>query len=140
MILELQANSALNQGYAPNWIRIEAYDATTQEMHELTMDIMGETNYEPNTLQTRTKGWLMPWTYQNGNELLDLEDLPKEYFPTYTQSFEDMLWDKGAVVIGIYPTNDKNYQENDILTNGIGRYTNNNGLSIEFKFECELNL
>ena len=82
----------------------------------------------------------MPWTYQNGNELLDLEDLPKEYFPTYTQSFEDMLWNKGDVVIGIYPTDDKNYQENDILTNGIGRYINNNGLSIEFKFECELNL
>lgn len=102
--------------------------------------------YNPEKLKERAAHWKeIKEAYEEFKDYPD--DDPLHFQPwtpiskkTHTHLFEDMLWDKGAVIIGIYPTNDKNYQENDILTNGIGRYTNNNGLSIEFKFECELNL
>lgn len=91
MILELQANSKLNQGYVPDWIRLEIYDEDTRLFYELTMDITGETDYAPTTLRTHTKGWLTPWTYQNGDEFIELEDAPKNQIAKYNQLFEELI-------------------------------------------------
>ena len=140
MILELQANSKLNQGYVPDWIRLEIYDEDTRLFYELTMDITGETDYAPTTLRTHTKGWLTPWTYQNGDEFIELEDAPKNQIAKYNQLFEELIQKADTIVIGVYPVDDTDDSIEDILTDGIGCYINSNGLYIKFEFECELNL
>lgn len=45
MRLYLSADSKQNQGYTPDWIRI-SFKENGQEL-ELTMDITGETDYNP---------------------------------------------------------------------------------------------
>lgn len=140
MILELKATSKLNQGYVPDWIRVELHDQTTKTTHELTMDITGETDYAPTTLQTRTKGWFAPWTYQNGDEFIELEDAPENQIAKYNQLFEELIQKADTIVIGVYPVDDVNYNPEDILTGGVGHYINADGWSMDFKFECELNL
>lgn len=140
MILELQANSKLNQGYTPDWIRLEIYDEDTRLFYELTMDITGETTYEPNTLQTRTKGWITPWTFYDGHELLELEHSTEDQIAEYCNLFKNMAQQADTIVVGVYPVDNTNYNPEDILTGGVGHYTNADGWSIDFKFECELNL
>lgn len=140
MILELKANSTLRQGYVPDWIRVELYDQSTKTTNELTMDITGETDYAPTTLRTHTKGWLTPWTYQNGDEFIELEDAPENQIAEYCNLFENMAQQADTIVVGVYPVDDANYNPEDILTGGIGHYTNTDGWSMDFKFECEVNL
>lgn len=140
MILELQAISKLKKGYVPKWIRIKSYNKTTKQTHELTMHIMGETTYEPKTLQTYTKGWLEPWSYQNDNEPIELEYTPKNYTARYCQLFEELIQKADTITVGAYSVNGINNSTEDILTNGFGCYTNTDGLFIKFEFECELDL
>ena len=140
MILELKANSKLNQGYTPDWIRLEIYDEDTRIFYELTMDITGETSYEPNNFQTRTKGWIAPWTFYNGHELLELEHSTKDQIAEYCNLFENMAQQADNIIVGVYPVDDVNYNPEDILTGGVGHYTNADGWSMDFEFECEVNL
>lgn len=58
MRLYLSANSKEHQGYTPDWIRIH-FKENEQEL-ELTMDITGETDYNPTTIDCCTKGQLQP--------------------------------------------------------------------------------
>lgn len=43
-------------GYTPDWIQIEYIDKDTNQTVELTMDIHGEIEYNPETLNVRVKG------------------------------------------------------------------------------------
>ena len=140
MILELKATSKLNQGYVPKWIRIQSYDKTTKRTYELTMYIMGETIYEPKTLQTYTKGWLEPRIYQKDDGPIELEYTPGNYTAQYCQLFDELIQKADLIIVGIYPVNDINDSTEDVLTNGIGCYTNTDGLFIKFEFECKLDL
>ena len=140
MILELQANSQLKQGYTPDWIRLEIYDEDTRIFYELTMDITGETSYEPNNFQTRTKGCITPWTFYDGHELLELEHSTEDQIAEYCNLFENMAQNADTIVVGVYPVDNTNYNSKDILTGGIGHYTNADGWSMDFEFEYEINL
>lgn len=141
MILELQANSQLNQGRTPEWIRVELYDRAANGIQELTMDIKGETTHKPNNFQTHTKGWLKPRSYRKDDEFIELENIHKHNIIDYDLLFVDMIRKADAIVVGIYSTDNINHNAKGILTGGIGRYWHSGmGVYVEFKFKYEINL
>lgn len=145
MRLYLSADSKQNQGYTPDWIRIR-FKENEQEL-ELTMDITGETDYNPTTVDCRTKGQLQPWTIADGSQILDLDEIVEtdEDFESYLNLFNQNIETAQEIVVGLYPTDDELYKD-DILTNCQGEYEFvfdfNKGQSkiVNFTFETEINI
>lgn len=61
--MRLYLSAKTKTGYTPDWIRIKYSDDNTNEKVELTMDIQGEIEYNPETLNVRVKGELVPGLY-----------------------------------------------------------------------------
>ena len=145
MRLYLSTDSKENQGYTPDWIRIR-FTENSQEL-ELTMDITGETDYNPTTLDCQTKGQLQPWTIADGSQILDLGEINEtnEDFEYYLNLFNQNIETAHEIVVGLYPTDDELYQD-DVLTNCQGEYEFvldiHKGLSetVNFTFETEINI
>lgn len=145
MRLYLSADSKQNQGYTPDWIRIR-FKENEQEL-ELTMDITGETDYNPTTVDFHTKGQLQPWTLYSDTLHLDLDEIVEtdEDFEYYLNLFNQNIETAQEIVVGLYPTDDELYRD-DILTNCQGEYEFvfdfNKGQSkiVNFTFETEINI
>lgn len=151
MRLNLHAKTASKTGYTPDWIAIEFQHQN--KTVRLTMDIQGNTSYDKEELYTQTKGELIPWEYrveENGDiKFTDLYELNEEELEDYLQLFDYRLQEAERVIVGVYPTDDTNYDER-LKTlepskeftecNGLYEYQDNfgNNHSIEFKFECEV--
>lgn len=151
MRLNLHAKTASKSGYTPDWIAVEFkhQDKTIR----LTMDIQVDTSYDEEKLFTQTAGEIYPSEYrveQKGKaKNKDLFQLSEEKLEDYLQMFNHMLSQAERVIVGVYPTDDTNYQEK-LKTlepskeftecNGLYEYEDNfeNNHSIEFKFECEV--
>ena len=144
MRLYLSADSKQNQGYTPDWIRIR-FKENEQEL-ELTMDITGETDYNPTTVDCCTKGQLQPWTLYSDTLHLDLDEIVEtdEEFEYYQNLFNQNIETAQEIVVGLYPT-DELYQD-DVLTNCKGEYAFvldiSKGLSktVNFTFDTEINI
>lgn len=151
MRLNLHAKTTSKTGYTPDWIAIE-YKKQDQTVR-LTMDIQGETSYNKEELYTQTKGELAPWEYrveENGDtKFTDLYEIDEEELEEYLYLFNDLLAKAERVIVGVYPTEDTNYEEklktldpsNEFAEcTGLYEYEDNfgNNHSIEFEFECEV--
>lgn len=151
MRLNLHAKTASEMGYTPDWIAIEFKHQ--DKNIRLTMGIQGDTNYNEEKSFTQTTGEIYPSEYlveQKGKaKNKDLFQLSEEKIEDYLQIFNRMLPRAERVIVGVYPTDDTNYQEK-LKTldpskeftecNGLYEYQDNfgNNHSIEFKFECEV--
>jgi len=154
MRLNLKAESKTGVGYTPDWLKVSYRES--KEDFELTLDIWGETDYDRNGLNCRTKGDLLPWTLVNltTGEETDLSVLSKEEmekkFPV--EKLADILHRASAeeqiFTVGIFPVNCTNtrvasvYAE-DVVSNGEGTcvlYDGNKVYEIKFRFDTELNL
>lgn len=73
MRMYIYADSKLNQGYTPDWLKVTTIDGT-----EIIFDIQGDIDYDITALSCRVKGDLIPWvTYdEEGNEI-NLYDNPE---------------------------------------------------------------
>jgi hypothetical protein len=146
MRLYLNAKSKNNIGYTPDWLKVSY--AEDRQNFELTLDIQGDIDYDPNSLDCRCKGDLIPWVLYNntnGSEI-DLYDLSEEevneMFPI--KRIAELLRMGTEFIVGIYPVNDS--EENLILCNEdtfsdcVGTcelYDGENDYEIRFEFETE---
>lgn len=151
MRLNLHAKTASKTGYTPDWIAIE-FQKKGKNIR-LTMSIQGDTSYDEEKLFTQTAGEIYPSEYlveQKGKaKNKDLFQLSEKKLEDYLQMFNHMLSPAERVIVGVYPTDNTNYQEK-LKTldpskefnecNGLYEYQDNfgNKHSIEFKFECEV--
>ena len=151
MRLNLHAKTASKTGYTPDWIAIEFQNKGKNI--RLTMGIQGDTSYDEEKLFTQTAGEIYPSEYrveQKGKaKNKDLFQLSEEKLEDYLQMFNHMLSQAERVIVGVYPTDNTNYQEK-LKTldpskeftecNGLYEYQDNfgNNHSIEFNFECEV--
>ena len=115
MRLSVSANSQKNIGYTPDWLKITEKDGS-----ELTLDIQGEINYDPDKLNCNVKGVLVPWTYVKDGKEVELYDLPKEVVEKdfSTGNIIKVIQDAASFCIGIYPCKDENCEEaeTDVFT------------------------
>lgn len=117
------------------------------------MGIQGDTSYDEEKLFTQTAGEIYPSEYlveQKGKaKNKDLFQLSEEKLEDYLQIFNRMLPRAERVIVGVYPTDDTNYQEKLKTLDPSKEFTECNGLyecqdnfgnnhSIEFKFECKV--
>lgn len=151
MRLNLHAKTASEMGYTPDWIAIEFKHQ--DKNIRLTMGIQGDTSYDEEKLFTQTAGQIYPSEYrveQKGKtKNKDLFQLSEEKLEYYLQMFNHMLPKAERVIVGVYPTDDTNYEEK-LKTldpskefaecNVLYEYEDNfgNNHSIEFEFECEV--
>ena len=154
MRLNLHAKTASKTGYTPDWIAIEF--KKQEQTVRLTMDIQGETSYDEEKLYTQTKGELTPWEYRTEKDgktkfknLYELYEVDQEQLEDYLYLFNDLLAKAERVIVGVYPTDDTNYEEKLKTLDpskeftectGVYEYEDNfgNNHSIEFEFECEV--
>lgn len=151
MRLNLHTKTASKTGYTPDWIAIE-YKRQDKNVR-LTMDIQGESYYSNEELYTQTEGELAPFEYRtekNGHiKFKNLYELDEEKLEEYVFLFNDLLANVERVIVGVYPTDDTNYEEklktldvNKEFTDCTGSYEYQDNFgnihSIEFKFECEV--
>lgn len=144
MRLTLKAESTLNRGYTPDWIRISFPDPNnTDEFAELTMDIEGSIDYIPTGLDAQVKGELIPWSYSAEDGWVDLSSLSEEEQQPYFELFEKHLATSTDIVVGIYPcAYADEYDEDDeydVMSEGVGEYVPNKGVDVSFTFTCEHN-
>jgi len=146
MRLYLNAKSKNNIGYTPDWLKVSYVE--DRQNFELTLDIHGDIDYDPNSLDCRCKGDLIPWVLYNntnGSEI-DLYDLSEEevdeMFPI--KRIAELLQMGTEFIVGIYPVNDS--EENlklcneDTFSDCIGiceLYDGENDYEIRFEFETE---
>jgi len=107
MKLYLSAKSKNNVGYTPDWLKV-VYEEDGQDL-ELTLDIRGDIDYDPNTLNCRCKGDLIPWVLYNcddGDEII-LEDMDEdeinEMFPL--KRIVEILHTGTYFRLGVFPVN-----------------------------------
>lgn len=151
MRLNLHAKTASKTGYTPDWIAIEFRNQGKNI--RLTMGIQGDTNYNEEKRFTQTTGEIYPSEYrvkQKGKaKNKDLFQLSEEKLADYLQMFNHMLSQAERVIVGVYPTDNTNYQEKLKTLDPSKEFTDCTGLyeyednfennhSIEFKFECEV--
>lgn len=148
MQLYLQAKTVSKRGYTPDWICIEFKHQSKKV--RLTMDIQGETSYSTTKLYTQTKGELIPSEYRvekNGKtKFKDLYQLSEEKLEDYLQMFNHKLSTAKRVIVGIYLTDNTNYEEtlktldpSEEFTDYIGSYGYQDDFgknhTVEFEFE-----
>lgn len=143
MRLYLSANT--KTGYTPDWIQIEYVDGDTNQTVELTMDIHGEMEYNPDTLNVRVKGELVPWMYYKDTKETDLTELSEGQAKHYEKLFNKYIHEASNITIGFYPVTE-DYDENENTTeefnNSQGEYhyiENGEQKQITFTFNGELN-
>lgn len=154
MRLYLSAESKMGIGYTPDWLKVPYREGN--EEFVLTLDIWGETDYDRNGLNCRTKGDLLPWTLVNvttGVEtdygMLSQEEAGK-LFPM--EKLAEILHrasaEERALTVGIFPVNCTNTRQasvyaEDVVSNGTGTcklHDSDKVYEIQFRFETELNL
>lgn len=148
MRLYLHAESKNNIGYTPDWLRV-TYHKDGHEC-ELTLDIRGEIDYNPNLLSCRCKGELIPWAlydHTNGNEIsydeLSCEEV-NELLPDVT--IAEIICNSETYEVGIYPVADTDetfeLAEKDVLSGCEGMIEiyidENNYYTKNFTFDTEL--
>lgn len=154
MRLNLNAESKTGVGYTPDWLKV-SYREGKEEL-ELTLDICGETDYDGNGFNCRTKGDLLPWTLVNltTGEETDLSKLSKEEvdkkFPV--EKLAEILHrassEERVFTVGIFPVNCTNsgqasVYKADVISKGEGScefHDGNKVYEIKFRFDTELNL
>lgn len=151
MRLNLHAKTTSEMGYTPDWIAIEFKHQ--DKNIRLTMGIQGDTNYDEEKHFTQTTDEIYPSEYrieENGKtKFKDLYQLSEEKLKDYLQMFNNMLPQAERVIVGVYPTDDTNYQEGLKTLDPSKEFTDCTGLyeyednfgnnhSIEFEFECEV--
>lgn len=141
MRLTVQAESKLQRGYTPDWIRISFPDPNNpEEFAELVMDIEGSIDYIPTCLDAQVKGELVPWVYFTEDGEVDLSSLSEEEQQPYFELFEKHLATSTDIIVGIYPCKDVDEDdEYDTMSEGVGEYTLSNGTDVSFTFTCEHN-
>lgn len=141
MRLLLKAESKLQRGYTPDWIRILFPDPNDpDEFAELVMDIQGSIDYVPKHLDVQVKGDLVPWVYFTEDGEVDLSSLSEEEQRPYFELFEKHLATSTDVVVGIYPCADVDEDdEHDTMSEGVGEYATND-IDVSFTFTCEHNV
>lgn len=141
MRLTLKAESKLQRGYTPDWIRISFPDPNDpEEFAELTMDIEGSIDYIPTCLDAQVKGELIPWAYFIEDGEVDLSSLSEEEQQPYFELFEKHLATSTDIIVGIYPCKDVDEDdEYDTMSEGTGEYTLSDGTDVSFTFTCEHN-
>lgn len=107
--MKLYLSAKTKTGYTPDWIQIE-YTNDKNQMVALTMDIQGEIEYNPETLDVRVKGELLPWVYRTENDEIDLSDLSNRDTEKYEELFNKYITKASYITIGLYPVTD---DEND---------------------------
>lgn len=144
MRLYLSANT--KTGYTPDWIQIEYVDDDTNQTVELTMDIHGEIEYNPETLNVRVKGELVPWILYTDTNETNLSELSEETAKQYEELFDKYINDASNITIGFYPvTEDYDVNENetqDEFNNSQGEYhyiEDGEQKEITFTFNGEIN-
>lgn len=77
----------------------------------LTMDIHGEIGYDPESVNVRVKGDLIPWALvdSESDKEKDLFDIDDEQLNYYTNLFNNNLETATDVVIGLYPIDEDKY-------------------------------
>ena len=141
MRLTLKAESKLQRGYTPDWIRISFPDPNNpDEFAELVMDIEGSMDYIPTHLNVQVKGELIPWAYFTEDGEIDLSSLSEEEQQPYFKLFEKHLATSTDIIVGIYPCKELDEDaEYDTMSEGTGEYTLSNGTDVSFTFTCEHN-
>lgn len=151
MRLYLESKSEKNIGYTPDWIKVTYKD--NGNYMELTFDIQGDIDYNPNTLSCRCKGELIPWVLydcETGDEI-DFEMLSETEIETIlpVHKIAELICNSNTYEIGIYPVDsdiDEVFEmaEKDILSNCKGRFEmyvdEDHYYTKDFKFEVELNI
>lgn len=151
MRLNLHAKTASEMGYTADRIVIEFKHQ--DKNIRLTMGIQGDTNYDEERQFTQTTGEIYPSEYrveQKGKvKNKDLFRLSEEKLEDYLQMFNHILPRAERVIVGVYPTDDTNYEEKLKTLDpskeftecrGVYEYEDNfeNNHSIEFKFKYEV--
>lgn len=143
MRLYLDADTKSKRGYTPDWIRVE-YTTEDNKDIELTMDVQGWIDYSNDKLEVRVKGELIPWTCSIDGEEVDLSEQESHKELMYIKMFGLMLRNPDAVVVGVYPTDDKDVDTLDVFTNCEGTYEymddDDNLRTTSFTFTCEINV
>lgn len=150
MRLYLSAESKQNIGYTPDWLRVQ-FNHDGKEF-ELTLDIQGDIDYSPDTLNCRCKGELIPWVLndlEEGDET-DLSTLSVEEIESVwpDKKIAEIIRNSNYYEIGIYPVhdNDEGFElaKKDTLNNCKGTLEiyidENNQYAVDFEFETELNI
>lgn len=150
MRLYLSAQTKYNIGYTPDWIQITIPKPEKPEHTlSLTMDIQGEIGYDPESVNVRVKGDLIPWALvdSESDKEKDLSDIDDEQLNYYTNLFNNNLETATEVVIGLYPIDEDKYDNLESavkFTECEGEYEfvdkNDGYKSISFKFDVEVNL
>lgn len=107
MRMYIHADSKLNQGYTPEWLKVTTIDGT-----EIIFDIQGDIDYDITALSCRVKGDLIPWvTYdEEGNEI-NLYDNPE----LFDESMILEAFDKAInFTIGVFPCGD-DWDEDEVM-------------------------
>lgn len=131
-------------GYTPDWIQIEYIDKDTNQTVELTMDIHGEIKYNPETLNVRVKGELVPWMYYTENDEIDLSESSDEDAKHYEKLFNKHIDGASNITIGFYPVTE-DYDEHftsDEFNDSQGEYhyvENGKQKRLTFTFDGEIN-
>lgn len=155
MRMLLEANSANQISYTPDWIQLSYEDEG--KTYELTLDVRGDISVpyyaDDKKMICRAKGNLVPWvlTDEEGNEANFNEftfDIIKQCFP---ESRILKLFKKSTILVGFYPLPnlDSTLQDmfekvgKDIISDGKGKvefFIDGKTQSYEFKFDSEVNL
>ena len=135
MRMYIHADSKLNQGYTPDWLKVTTIDGT-----EITFDIQGDIDYDITALSCRVKGDLIPWvTYdEEGNEI-NLYDNPELFDEsTIPEIFNNTV----NFTIGLFPCGE-DWDEDEIMDNV---FTNKEcelyygDFVLKFTFDVEINI
>lgn len=145
MRLYLNAKSKSHRGYTPDWLKVSYKEDGIN--YDLTLDIQGEFDYDPEYLNCCCKGNLNPWVLYNctSGEEIDLYELSEEevsaMFPIL--KIIEILRKGTEFVVGVYPVDDTNYCSEDAeddLSEGTGSCELFDGETlhtIDFKFTVE---
>lgn len=149
MRLYLSGDSKNKLGYTADWIKFDfkenGKDCT------LTLDLNGETDYDPENLSLRCKGDVVPWEFECVDdgicEDLSTPDADDEFS---VQQVIDIIKKAHTFRVGLYPVYGQRDEdevmkkvESDKITDCTGRieiWCNNELFEQDFEFEYELNI
>lgn len=111
------------------------------------MDIHGEIEYNPETLNVRVKGELVPWMLYTDTNETNLSELSEQPAKQYEELFNKYINDASNITIGFYPVTN-NYESDNInltpeeFNNSRGEYhyiENGKLKRLVFTFNGEIN-
>lgn len=134
--LYLNAKSEKRFTYTPDWVQCESKMNDKKVL--LTMDLIGDTDYNLHGLDCQFKGELTPFSYwdEDGEEI----NLTRYYgdMKPYINAFLEGIKENKGILIGIYPADDTNDEYKlDKIYDCQGKIVFKNE-EIEFTFEPEL--